>query len=476
MAPLTPLTPLMPPGVDERPTMPTMPWLHVLAVASFAALDAVLRLGRLHADEAFQMLEPAFHKVYGFGVLTWEWNATDGGIRNWAWAGIVIGALRLCDAVGLSDPQARRAVIEVPLCALHVGMLAAAFRLSARRVGAKLAVWCVWLVGLYGPILWFAGRTMTESLSAPFIVMALERLDLERRQWHVPFLAGVLLGLAEVFRYGSAAAILFVLLWLLATRRHRDLGLVTMGGAVMAGALALLDHATWGFSSLLRYLEFNVTSGRAAAVFGADPWYFYFGWLLLPPWAVVGLARWKRDAKARMWPLLVTGLGSMAVLLVTPHKERRFLYPTLVLLAVAGAPAFVWWVKHLLGEPATARRGKLLVAFGALSTLVFYVFPCPYRPARGEQFQLAPRAAREGHGVLLVNESGGGWGGYFHLGKNLPVRVCPDPVDDCLQSAIGDPTFDRALTWEGRGLAELLAAGFSVEESRGKATLLARDR
>ena len=450
------------------------PWVHVLVVASLAALDAVLRLGRLHADEAFQMLEPAFHRVYGYGVMTWEWDATEGGIRNWAWAGIVVGALRLSDALGLAEPQARRAIIELPLFALHAGMLAAVFRLSARRVGEKLALWCVWLVGLYGPILWFAGRTMSESISAPLIVIALERLDVERRAAHAPLLAGMLLGLAEVFRYGSAAAILFALLWLVGSRRFRDVGLVTLGGAVVAGALGLLDAMTWGFSSLLRYVEFNLSSGRAAERFGADPWYYYFGWLLLPPWAVVGLARWKADVRARMWPLLITGLGYMAVLLLTPHKERRFLYPTLVLLSVAGAPAFVGWVKALLDSPATVARGKRLAAFGALSVVVFFVFPCPYQPARGAQFRLASRAAREGHGLLLVNESQGGWGGYFHLGKNIPVCVCVDLQDGCAQAAVGDPSFDRALTWDGRGLGALLDAGFSVEATQGSATLLAR--
>jgi GPI mannosyltransferase 3 len=455
------------------------PWLHIVVVAAIAAADAVLRLGRIHPDEVYQLLEPAVHKLYGYGILAWEWDAAQGGIRNWAFPGIVMGCLKLADALGIADPQGRRALVEVPVFLLHVAMLAAVFRFSARRVGQKLGTVCVWLVGLYAPVLWFGGRTTTETLSVAFLVIALERLD-ARLGWREALIAGVCLGLAQIFRYGSAAAIVFVLLVLLGQRRWQDFAAVCLGGAVMAAALAALDFSTWGFLSLQRYIDFNVTSGRAAAQFGASEWWWYGPRLLFAPWAVVGLLAWWKWREGRAWAFVIVALGYMAAISATAHKEARFLYPTLVLVTVAATPAAVRWLAD-----GWRSAPRLLVGVACLAaTVALWAIPGPFTPERPEQFQLTVKAARDGKGLLVVNEGVWGAGGFFYLGKNMPWCTCDFPQDGCFQMALackgeGQPpqcpgTFDRALIWDGRGQAELEAAGFSVVERRGYATLLGR--
>jgi hypothetical protein len=131
-------------------------------------------MGLVHPDEVFQMLEPAFVRVYGFGQVAWEWQV---GLRNWAVPGMLALLLELCSRLGIDDPQAHRAVLEIPQYLLHVAMLAAVFRMSARRIGPERALWSSALVGSYGVVLHFAGRTMSESYSAAFLVWAFERLD-----------------------------------------------------------------------------------------------------------------------------------------------------------------------------------------------------------------------------------------------------------------------------------------------------------
>ena len=46
------------------------------------------------------------------------------------------------------------------------------------------------LVGLYGPVLVFAGRTLGESLSASFLVVAMEAVDRRERPTRAGLLGG----------------------------------------------------------------------------------------------------------------------------------------------------------------------------------------------------------------------------------------------------------------------------------------------
>ncbi len=519
------------------------PWLEVLLAALPAALHAVLFLGRLHPDELFQTLEIALHRTYGYGVMPWEWqvpaNAATApqpwGIRNWSVPLLLSGVFRFGDLIGVSSVMGRRVLAEIPQFFLHAAMLAAVWRLAARRASPQLARACLWLVALYGPVVWFAGRTMSESFSVAFLVWGLERLDAEEEgaaQW---FLGGVLLGLAQVTRYGSAAAILPAMAWLLVARRFKTFGAAALGGLSIAFALGLLDKLTWGewFHSLIHYVRYNVTSGSAAANFGALPWWTYAGRLLIAPFAVVGLVRavradrWRRPAfflmlgaallvaalivfaarlpvgLAPVAPVLgVIGLGALAWLLLEPapgrpsifiaaalgylgivsataHKEDRFVYPTLVLLTVAGAPLFVAWAAESWKGPR-----RLVAGLVAASGVAFFVFPSPFDVQRKEQFQLVAKGSRGATGLVIMNEGMWGSPGYFYAGANIPWCPCDFPQDACFQVAARDARFNRGVYWSNGNDAEkprdaqseaaFLAAGFRVVERRGQATYFER--
>lgn len=507
------------------------PWLEVLLAALPAMLHALLLLGRLHPDEVFQSLEVATNKAYGFGILAWEWRASPGspqpwGIRNWAVPLLFAQLFKWGDAVGLSSPMARRTLVAVPQLLLHAAMLGAVWRLTARRVGAPLARWALWLVALFAPIVWFAGRTMSESFSTAFLVWGLERLDDRHARWPWAAWGGALLGLAQVTRYGSAAAILPAMAWLLVQRQWRSFALAALGGGVVAVLLGWLDLVTWGswFHSMIDYVRYNLTSGAAAQAFGAEPWWLYAAHLLLAPWALVGLlvtlreGRWRRPAlltlaATLLLTALVIGLGArapgwlgsslglLAVLVLafllasrddarptlfvfaalgyavivsaTAHKEDRFLYPALVLLTVAGTIPFVQWAR------ATPQWG---LAFGAVTAgLLFYVLPTPLDVQRKEQFQVVAQQAKDATGFVIMNEGVWGSPGYFWLGKNVPWCPCDFPRDGCFQMASRDPRFNRGLYWSTGDVARdtsseaaFVAAGFHVIERKGPAVVFAR--
>lgn len=476
---------------SDPPAPMKMPWLEVFAAASIAILHAVVFLGRLHPDEVYQSLEPALYKAFGYGVLAWEWqvpadaahHAQPWGLRNWAVPTFFSWMLKAAHALGVDSVGGRRIAIALPQWALHAAMLGAAWRFAARRVGEALARPALWLVATYAPVVWFGGRTMSESFSAAFLAWGLERLDDEGdRRWQQAFLGGLLLGFAQVTRYGSAAVILPAMLWLLATRRWRSFAFAAAGGLLVALGLGLLDRLTWGewFHSLRAYLQFNVISGRAAQAFGASPWWWYLTRLAVAPWAVLGLFLWRWSKPARSWLFLVASLGYFAAISATAHKEERFLYPALVLLAIAGTPAFVAWAWRRRRALAARVLAPLTVAGG----LLFFVLPSPFAPQRQAQFQLLRRASKDATGLILMNEGLWGAGGYFYVGGNKPWCTCDFPRDPCFQAFARDLRVNRAIFWsnanpaEGARDQEALAAfeafGFRVLERRGQATLLGR--
>lgn len=449
-----------------------------LVIALPAALLAIFQLGRLHPDELFQVLEPAMNRAFGFGVLAWEWQK---GLRNWVIPGLVAWLLRICAGLGVDDPQARRAVIELPQYALHAAMLWAVYRYAGRRVTPVQAKWSLALVGLYGPLLHFGGRTMGESLSTAFLVFALERLDkaLEeklsgRDAWLVPAMGGLLLGCAVIARYGSAVIVAAAMLWLLIRLEWRAFGFAAAGGLLAAALLAFVDLQTWGkpFHSFFEYVDFNVLSRGAAAQFGAEPFWYYLPWLGLTAfWAWPGLLLSRKIVKPGL--LLFCAGVYLAVISFTPHKEARFLYPTMVLVTVAGAPGWVAFVSAKLSKRRTLELGAL--ALSAVAVLAIAFFETPFAPQRPEQFRLVLRAERSGAtGLVLVNEGVWGSPGFFWLGKNIPWFTCDFDYDPRFQQAMQIPQFNRIVTWDDRALEAALSAGFKVTARDGHGALLER--
>jgi GPI mannosyltransferase 3 len=452
---------------------PTDPRRLAFALALVPALVGAIQLGRLHPDEVYQYLEPALHKAYGYGVLAWEWQV---GLRNWSVPLLLSFLFKLGDAFGLSEPQARRLLVGVPLWALQGAALLSVYRLAARRLSAASARWAMVLMGLWCIAVTWQGRTMSESISAGFLVWALERLD-ARGKPNDAALGGALLGLSVVARYGSAVFVAAAMLWLLWQRRWRDFGAAAGAGLLVALGLGWLDAATWGnwFHSFREYVDFNVLSGKSAQQFGASPWWFYLpflGWLA--PWAWPGLvASWKLP-RPRAGILVFPALAYLAAISATAHKEQRFLYPALVLLAIAGTIGTLALLEKQLG--LLARRGLLALCFTGL--VVPYFFPNPaFDVQRPEQFRLEVKASRGATGLMIGNEGIWGAGGFFYAGANIPWFPFDFPNDPRVQQAVRDPRFNRIVLWawgdarDGEAKTLFEAAGYRVQETQGPCAL-----
>jgi GPI mannosyltransferase 3 len=443
------------------------PWAWVLAAVP-AAL-AVAELGRLHPDEVYQFLEPAYFRAHGYGVLAWEWRQ---GLRNWAAPLLLSAVLRVGGWFGVHDPWWVRGLVAVPLALLQGWGLLAAARLGLRRAGSWGGWTALLALGLLPLFRVFAGRTLGEALSAALLVVAAEALSREEGDRRAGWLGGLALGLAFVVRYGSLPAIGVGAMLLAARRRWRVLVWAGVGLGAVVLALGLLDWVGWGrpWHSVLAWASFNVLSDGAARTFGREPATYYLQFLWeVPLWVWPGLLLTLLLCRPRLGIAGVMALGMLAALQSTAHKEERFLYPVVVLLVVEAAPGVGALLERL-------RRPALRAGVAVLALVATFRAAPPSVDLRGDQFRALVRAARpsEVQGLLIVNEGLWGAGGFFYLGKRIPWLTCDWPQDPNFVAALRDRRFNRAISFEGRALAELQAGGFQVVGQEGRETLLAR--
>lgn len=448
------------------------PWWFLVTLAAIPCVIACVQLGRIHPDETYQFLEPAFHRAHGYGKLAWEWRD---GLRNWAVPGLLGAILRGAGALGITNPYAYRALVEVPVFALHLWMLHALWRhVQWRAPRARLV--SLLAVGLYGPLLIFAGRTTSESFSGALLIIALEALDRpsgdDRAELRAGIVGGGALGLAVVARYGSLPFVAAALLWLVVRRSTVRLLYTLAALALVAVGLGLLDLATWGkpLASLIAYARFNFFSGDAGRHFGTEPasWYVrpLLGWTAAWVWLALPLTL-RRERLRPSLPLFCA-LCYLVALIAAPHKEARFLYPGVLVLVLAAIPGLGILFESL---PLRVRRRAAVVV--VLTSLAHLAVPLDLH---GDELRAIVAATRDRNvtGLLVVGENEWGTGGYFTIGKNIPWSTCISPGEPAFRNAMTQLHINRVVTWRGLAESELQDHGFRPVGSVGRFAILAR--
>jgi GPI mannosyltransferase 3 len=313
-------------------------------------------------DEVYQALEPAHRLVFGYGWQAWEFVD---GARHWTLPGLVALVMRGAEGAGLPYLP----VIKTVCCLAGSATSAAVFALArAQGASVRSAAVVATTFSLMGLAIYMAPRTLSEGLSALPVTMAFALVAssaVPRRRWAV-VLAGFLLTLAVGLRLQNGVFCLGAL-WLAERRARVWLGFTLALGAVAYG---LGDAMTWGapFHSALTYVRFNVFEGRAST-FGTAPVLYYVvhlvtaeGVTLLPLGVLAGLG-FKHHPKPT-----VVALAFLAVHSFIPHKELRFIFPVVPLVAAQAA----------LGLDATARRwvapSVLVLALASAASLRWLTF------------------------------------------------------------------------------------------------------
>jgi phosphatidylinositol glycan class B len=246
-----------------------------------------------------------------------------------------------------------------------------------------------------------------------------------------------------------------------------------LGGSAVALGLGLLDLATWGslFHSMRAYLAFNL-SPAVAHKFGAEPATFFLpvarDWLPWPLLLGVPWMAWRRD---RM--LLPAWLYALA-LTATAHKEPRFLFPVVLLVAVALAPACG---EGLCALWSRGLRSRALAAVGLLAFVIGSAWAYRGLPdLESDLFRATMHAGADPRldQLIVVNESRWGCGGSFYVGRDINVWYT-GPGYPGFREAMATPAVNRAVVFRSpKDQAELERFGFHTLWRDGQTTLLGR--
>lgn len=358
----------------------------LLAAAALRGWLALADHSIFWPDELYQSLEQAHRLTFGSGLIPWEFRD---GARNWILPGLLAGLWQLAALLGVSSSLTLVALARGSVVLASVLAIWLAARLAERLGSVRAALVTALVLAVLPASVVFGYRTLSESVSAPLIVLS-ALLLLERSPRRAVF-AGLWITLATLLRYQNALFGMVSLLWLLQQRRQREALLFAGAGAaaLLAGS-GLLDWLSWGrpFHSLLAYVDFNLLRG-GASTFGVEPFWYYAQslWTSSGP-VLVGLAGLCVLGGLQAPMLGAAVLLDVLVHSLIPHKELRFLVPVLPLVGVlVGLGA-----DRLFPQRARARLGWGLACAAGAASLALQLPELTYRELG--QYLDVPRGTR----------------------------------------------------------------------------------
>jgi len=490
-------------GVLGRARQPSAIALAILCAAGAVRVAIALSDHGLYwPDEVFQSLEPAHRMAFGFGFVSWEYQA---GARSWIFPGALGLLMKAAAAAGLSTGLGLVAAAKVAMAALAtLGLWASA------RLGRALAGWpgalLALLLGAAFPLSLVLGhRALSEMASGPLLAWAAV-WTLEERD-RSALRAGAAAALSVALRPQNVLVLAGLGLLLFLGGRRRSAALFTGAAVAVAVVAGGLDWITWGepFQSLIVNLRYNLAEGKTA-LYGVEPWSFYLTGLGSAIGPVLVLVIAGLVGVARRAPVL---LGAVVLYLAAhsliSHKELRFVMPVVpIAIGLAGAGLAVL-VERLARprEPAQPRNARgaaatpsrpvrlappLVLGGIAAAAMAFHAarmtfadvgeWRAPWRDgpvwgaADGVNRLLSQAGARPDLcGVLLVNYNPIFTGGYSYLHRNVPLDeimvegTAPIHLPDVAGFA------NYVIAPHALGAVE----GFTRVAERGDAVLLRRD-
>lgn len=428
-------------------------------------------------DEIHQSLEQAHRAAFGYGLVPWEFRD---GARSWLFPGLIAALWKLAAGVGVDSSLALVLLARLAMVAGSVTAIWLAAKLAARSHGSRAALAVVVILATFPPSVVFAYRAMSETASAPLIVLGAWLLW--QRSERAALYAGLAIAAATLLRYQNGLFAIVFALVLLPQRRYREaLAFCSMGVAVALFG-GLLDWVTWGspFHSLIAYFDFNLVTGGASD-FGVEPFAFYATTL----WSSVGPMLLPLAVLFAIGALAEPILGGTVAIYVLahsalPHKELRFLVPCFPLFAaVAGIGvervlrrvASARWVSAISALGATAAFGYSLVdleyldmgQYAGTERASFPVWRSEQEPTllladAGEQPDLC--------GVAVLGARAGFSGAYTYLHRDVPLMYHGELCDAGAANYVIRSTRPGAVD---------LPPSYSLQSERGHWGLYRRD-
>ena len=313
-------------------------YLFAVVVYLFTAINSN---GYHHADEHYQILEFAGLKLgkQSPDSLAWEFKAQ---IRPTLQATIAYLVIRGASELGVENPHNQAMLLRIITALLALFSISFFVRRTQHFFKTEQQK-LIYLALSY--FLWFlpyiSVRFSSETWSGLFFLLALAIFFKERKSSHLQFIyVGLVFGLSFLFRFQIAFAIIGFGLWSLVIDKEKVLNLLLM----LLAFLSILSLGcmidSWFYEEFVfapwNYFCSNIIDDVASS-FGTAPFYYYFARTLFEPNVFIGLA-----VAAALFVLLLKKGSSIFIWIIVPylffhsivpHKEYRFLFPLVYLLA-----------------------------------------------------------------------------------------------------------------------------------------------
>ncbi len=294
------------------------------------------------ADEFFQSVEVAHAVLFGAGQLTWEWTAAS-PVRSWLHPLLYAGPLWLLREAGLDS---RGAVVAVPLVVQAV--VAAVTDLLVLRTGEAMhgkqgGRWSAVMHTASWGVAFMSTRTLSNSVESMLVMAVLRLLAAGSER------AAVCLMVVCCFVRPSSAALWP--LWLLSRPLLSTLLRVLPAALLTALVVLAIDSYCYGRLTVtpLNFVLFNLAS---SSHYGTHPWHWYLSsgipTLAGPLLPLLAAGLWSGR---RLWIVRSFWIVAPLLLSLVPHKEFRFLLPSLsVAILVAGPSCAAVWRRGWPGK------------------------------------------------------------------------------------------------------------------------------
>ncbi len=390
-------------------------------------------------DEVWQYLEPAYGLVTGRWIVAWEFHSV---IRGWLVPMMLYPVVALGHFVAPTS-QFHIWLVRLVLSVLSLGVVAACYQLGS-RVSRQHGLMAGWVAAIWTEIFYFAPRSSGEAIAVSLLMPAIALLYRlrERPDFRIAVAAGCLLVLGAIVRFQYLPAVALIAAgsgwgghWAGDRGRRLWLPLLLGNGVALAmGGMADMLGGQRPFLWIYTNYTINMAQQRSA-LFGtmAPGWYISqilttWGWcsLVLVPSVIVGVRRFPL--------LLAAALVIIAVHMLVPHKEYRFVLLAVVLLVLLAAVGSVDVAQWLVQRYPRYRKMMMAMLGGVWLAMSVTVAVCnPFVTYWGRGRSSITTLAEAGQrpdicGLAYFLTPSQPRAAYVYFNRNLPILLFEGPI------------------------------------------------
>jgi 4-amino-4-deoxy-L-arabinose transferase-like glycosyltransferase len=405
-------------------------------------LVAIFSKGFMHADEHFQSIEIAYKRVFGFGVIPWEFEE---GVRSWFYPGIVTIIFKIMIFFGITDINTL--MIGVRLFSVFCSMIPVvvsyffAERLFNRNVGIVATIF----ISFWYDFIFWSARTIGDSLAMNFVFfgcflvfLCLPRKNCSqqeklttKRLFLYSFFAGINFGIAFMFKFSSIVVVIPLVVWLFIYKKWKAVIFLSIGIFVILIAQGVLDQLTWGsfLHSPIEFFKYNIIEGKNA-IYGSYPFVAYIALffdvyseysVVFLMFLILGVSCSKKESV-----LLTTFFFYLLVFSFISHKEYRFILPVMPLLVIFAARGFLKYPKLIkkgsIKKPVLVTMALIALTFSCVNLFYLKTIQPRYQKCLAHEW-IGKQTDSEI--IIYVGNTKFNSAGYAYLQKNIPLISVP---------------------------------------------------